>query len=57
MVDLFDCNFEDEGAIMLAEALLLNKTLVNLRLANTHVTDKGSGPLIKYFSNKFALCY
>jgi hypothetical protein len=46
-VDLFDVEFGDEGALALAEALLLNKTLVNLRLANTKVKPSGSTPLIK----------
>ncbi len=36
-LDLFDADFGEEGAISLAEALLLNKSLVNLRLCNTHV--------------------
>jgi Ran GTPase-activating protein (RanGAP) involved in mRNA processing and transport len=46
-VDLFDVEFGDDGAMALAEALLLNKTLINLRLANTRVKPSGSTPLIK----------
>jgi hypothetical protein len=46
-VDLFDVEFGDEGALALAEALLLNKTLLNLRLANTRVKPSGSAPLVK----------
>jgi hypothetical protein len=36
-VDLFDVEFGDDGALSLAEALLLNKTLFNLRLSNTKI--------------------
>ena len=46
MLDMFDCDFEEEGALSLAEALLLNKTLLTLRLANTHAGVNGSTPLI-----------
>ncbi len=46
-VDLFDVEFGDDGALQLAEALLLNKTLINLRLANTKVKPTGSTPLLK----------
>jgi len=37
MLDLFDVEFSDDGALSLAEAILINKTLTNLRLANTKV--------------------
>lgn len=47
MLDLFDVEFKDEGATNFAETLLLNKTLVNLRISNTKVKSTGSTPLLK----------
>ncbi len=47
MLDLFDVEFGDDGALALAEAMLLNKSLLNLRLANTRVKPSGSTPLLK----------
>lgn len=47
MLDLFDVEFADDGAMSLAEALLLNKTLINIRLANTKVKGTGAMPLLK----------
>ena len=46
-LDLFDVEFGDEGALALAESFLLNKTLLNFRLANTRVKPSGSTPLIQ----------
>jgi len=47
MLDLFGVEFQDEGATALAEALLLNKSLLDLRLANTKLKGNGATPLIK----------
>jgi len=47
MLDLFGVEFSDDGATALAESLLLNKTLLNLRLANTKLKGPGAMPLIK----------
>jgi|LauGreDrversion4_2_1035121.scaffolds.fasta_scaffold149851_3 hypothetical protein len=47
MLDLFDVEFSDDGALSLAEAILINKTLTNLRLANTKVQGTGAVPLLK----------
>lgn len=47
VIDLFDVDFQDEAAISLAEAILINRTLTNLRLANTKVSPNGSLPLLK----------
>lgn len=46
VLDLFDVDFGAEGAIELGETLLVNKTLLHLRLANTSVPKHGSTPLI-----------
>eukprot|EP00347_Sterkiella_histriomuscorum_P017190 403350327 len=46
-LDLFDCDFEDDGAFSLAECILQNKHLINLRIANTRVTQQASQPLLK----------
>ena len=47
MVDLFGVEFSDDGALSLAEALLLNKSLLDLRLSNTKVKGNGAVPLLK----------
>lgn len=46
-LDLFDCEFSDEGAIKLAESLLMNTTLISLRIANTKVQPIPAQTLIK----------
>lgn len=46
-LDLFDVDFEKEGAIVLAEALSTNKSLFSLRLANTHVSATYAELLLK----------
>lgn len=47
LLDLFGVDFSNEGALALAEAFLLNKTLYNLRLANTTVRGDAATPLLK----------
>lgn len=47
VLDLFGVEFSDDGAMSLAESLLLNKSLIDLRLANTKVKGNGALPLLK----------